>query len=50
MKRRTIPMIIAGIEKEEKISGESVIVPNLSLKEIPNINNKKPNQKIAFPY
>jgi hypothetical protein len=45
----SIPIVIEGMEKVERNSGLSVITLNVSLDAIPNIKNRKPNQKINFP-
>jgi hypothetical protein len=46
---RTTPMVIPGIDKEEKTIGPSEITPIVSLNITPNINNRNPTQKITFP-
>ncbi|WP_176448684.1 hypothetical protein [Lentibacillus sp. CBA3610] len=41
--------MIAGAEKEAKISGPSEIVPSVSLNTIPKIKSKKPVKKMMLP-
>lgn len=46
---RTMPMVIPGIDKEEKTIGPSEITPIVLLKITPKINSRNPNKKITLP-